>query len=289
MKKAIKKAIENGLLLLNKKAVFLSDTHLGAGDNADESVNVQHLIFHALKYYYKNGYTVVLLGDSFELAETHDIEKIKNVHDDVMWILSELHNNGQLVVVKGNHDYKLNEKLLGTRESQYDGSRIDFLKDVKVYDSVNIVLPYQTKSIVAMHGNQYFWRYSSWFNKLLVWLGPLWKKYQLHFKDYHIAEYTGWQDADKCQKYFNELGKEKDIHFVIGHTHKTNFKMSNLTDCGSFGCMPRCVTCVEFEPYTYDTIKIKNDIRLNTCKFAEEVEDNGNVVVKRSILGTQNP
>lgn len=288
VKKCIKKAIKNAFEIGNKKIVFLSDTHLGANDNADETVNVQHLIFYALKYYYKNDYIVVLLGDTFEMAETHSIEKIKNAHDDIMWILSELHNDKRLVIVKGNHDYKLSEKLLGTRESQYDGSRIEFLKDIKVYDAVKVILPYQTKSVIAMHGNQYFWKYSSWFNKFLVWLGPLWKKYQLHCKDFHIAEYTGWQKADKCQKYFNELGKEKDIHFVIGHTHKTNFKMENLTDCGSFGCMPRCVTCVEFIPDTYDTIKIKNDIKLNTYKFAEEVEDDGKVVVKRTLLGTQN-
>lgn len=280
--KYVEKALKNSKILDPKndeKFVIVSDTHLGAGDNADESLNVQHLIFYALDQYYKKGYTLILNGDSWELAETHDIEKIKDVHDDIMWILSEFHNDGRLIIVKGNHEEQLTSKMLQYRKSQYDGQQISFLRDVELYDSVQI------GDITILHGSQFFKRYSSWLNKVIVWLGPLWKKCQLFFKDYHTAEYTGWQDTVECQTYFSELGKKLKKHFIIGHTHKCNFKLENCTDCGSFGCMPRCITAVEYYP---DRKNIDNLITVKWAVTPRNLELNqGVMVVSKSTLGRQ--
>lgn len=267
MNKWTKKALENNHLIKNaEKVAFVSDMHLGLADNADESLNVQHIIFWALKYYLRNNYTVVLLGDNWELAESHNIEKIKSAHDDIMWVLGELSNFNQLIIVRGNHDYKLNIDNFLTRTSQYDGKVVPFLReDTPIVDSVSF------NNIIAMHGHQYFFQYNGIMNKILVWFGPLWKWYQLHFKDFHISEHTGWQDANKCQEYFNSLGKELDKIFIIGHTHKTCFVLDHMRDTGSFGCMPRCSTAVEV---TSDGIE--------TIKFAEQADDNGRISIVRT-------
>jgi len=280
--KYVERALKNSNILDPKngeKFVIVSDTHLGAGDNADESLNVQHLIFYALSQYFKQGYTLVLNGDNWELAETHDIEKIKNAHDDIMWILSEFHNDGRLILIKGNHEEHLTPKKLRYRKSQYDGQQIDFLKDVELYESTQI------KDLVVLHGSQFFSKYHSWFNKVLMALGPIWKKWQLFFKDYHIAEYTGWQEADRCQTYFSELGKKLNKHFVIGHTHKCNFKLDNCTDCGSFGCMPRCITAVEYYP---DRKNFDNLITVKWAVIPKDLELNqGVMVTSKTVIGSQ--
>lgn len=280
--KYVEKALKNSKILdpeKVKKLVIVSDTHLGAGDNADESLNVQHLIFYALDQYFKKGYTLILNGDNWEIAETHNIEKIKNAHDDIMWILSEFHNDGRLIVIKGNHEEHLTSKMLQYRKSQYDGQQISFLKDVKIYDSAQI------GDIVILHGSQFFSICSSWFNKILMALGPLWKKWQLFFKDYHIAEYTGWQDTVKCQTYFSELGKKLKKHFIIGHTHKCNFKLEKLTDCGSFGCMPRCITAVE---YYSDRKNLDNIVTVKWAVTPKDIELNqGLMVTAKTTIGSQ--
>ena len=269
MKKWVKKALQNIYVINNsEKVAFISDMHLGISDNADESLNVQHIIFWALKYYLRNDYTVVLLGDTWEMAENHNIEKIKNAHDDIMWAFEELDKEKRLIIVKGNHDYKLDHNLLKERTSQYDGKVISFLSENNpIVDSVAL-----GDNIIALHGHQYFFRYNGFLNKLLVLFGPLWKWYQLHCKDFHITEHTGWQDADNCQKYFNQLGEESDKTFIIGHTHKSSFKLSNLRDAGSFGCMPRCCTAVE----------VTSDGGIETIKFAEYANDNGQLQIIRT-------
>lgn len=269
MNKYVEKALKNNINIDSEKIVFISDMHLGTGDNADETINVQHLIFHALTKYNEEGYKVVLLGDTFELAENHDIEKIKNAHDDIMWILSEINNKGNLIVVRGNHDYMLNSKMLSKRISQYDGKEIDFLTNVPIVDSVLV-----GDKIIALHGNQFFKRYSCWINKIIVKLGSFWKKWQLFFKDYHIAEYTGWQEADECQKSFSVYGLTIDKFIIIGHTHKCNFNLPKFSDCGTFGCMPRCITAAEYI-----------DNKVNVVKWSEVIKYNGDVIVEKNILG----
>jgi UDP-2,3-diacylglucosamine pyrophosphatase LpxH len=95
--KFIQKEIDKGnTLVLDKtyntdKIVVFSDWHLGTGGNNDDSLKNCLYIFEALKYYYENNYLVILLGDTFELAEKNDIEDIKNIHEDIMWILTDIY------------------------------------------------------------------------------------------------------------------------------------------------------------------------------------------------------
>ena len=122
MKKLTDKYIQNEInngntLILNEKdkVAVLSDWHLGTGGNNDNSLKNILYIFEALKYYYENNYTVILLGDIFEIAEKNNIENIKNIHENIMWILTQIYLKNNLVYVRGNHDMYLKEKQLKDR------------------------------------------------------------------------------------------------------------------------------------------------------------------------------
>lgn len=97
--KFIQKEIDDGntLVLDNKfntrKIVIFSDWHLGTGGNNDNSLKNCLYIFEALKYYNENNYLVILLGDTFELAEKkqhrghkehtrgHNVDSDGNLHE----------------------------------------------------------------------------------------------------------------------------------------------------------------------------------------------------------------
>ena len=44
------------------------------------------------------------------MAEKNNIEDIKNIHEDIMWILSEIYYKNNLIIIRGNHDAYLKEK-----------------------------------------------------------------------------------------------------------------------------------------------------------------------------------
>lgn len=266
--KRITKRIKNIFISdTDRKYVFMSDMHLGELDNADQTVFTKHIILYALKKYWNDGYTVVLLGDTFELAEQHNIEKIKNAHADIMDVLHELFKKNQLIIIRGNHDAKLKPVNLYYRTSQTDGKTIEFLKDVIIYDAALI-----NDEILAVHGHQNSWFYSSWFNNILLWLGPIWRKWQFSHADFHQQEATGWEAADKFDNEWDEYGMKADKYIVAGHSHKCNSKAYYI-NAGTAGTMQRCITCVEFA-----------DNRISTVKYQEQADMNGIMVINKTDL-----
>ncbi len=90
-KKRLDRAFENVPVLPlaeNSRYVLFSDCHRGNGTHNDNFLKNQHLYFAALKHYYREGYTYIELGDGDELWENRDMEQIKEIHNDVFWLLS---------------------------------------------------------------------------------------------------------------------------------------------------------------------------------------------------------
>ena len=50
------------------KIIFFSDCHRGDGSWSDEFDDNQDIFFHALNYYFKQGYTYIEVGDGEELC-----------------------------------------------------------------------------------------------------------------------------------------------------------------------------------------------------------------------------
>lgn len=59
-----------------RKYVLFSDCHRGNGTNNDNFLKNQHLYMAALRYYAKNQYTYIELGDGDELWENRKMEQI---------------------------------------------------------------------------------------------------------------------------------------------------------------------------------------------------------------------
>ena len=63
--------------------VLFSDCHRGNGTNNDNFLKNQHLYMAALRYYLKNQYTYMELGDGDELWENRKMEQIAEVHGEL--------------------------------------------------------------------------------------------------------------------------------------------------------------------------------------------------------------
>jgi hypothetical protein len=60
----------------SSKFIFFSDCHRGDNSWADNFSPNQLLMFHALTYYYDQGYTYIEVGDGDELWENRDFRTI---------------------------------------------------------------------------------------------------------------------------------------------------------------------------------------------------------------------
>lgn len=266
--KYFKQARKNCLLLDSSKVVVFSDWHLGTGNYDDEAMKNNLFLFQALKYYCDNNYKVIMLGDTFELARNKNIEDIKCVHDDLMWLFKEIYNKGNLIIVKGNHDAYLKEKDLRQRLDTYTKKNIDFLKDIKLSDSV-----FLNNKYLMLHGHQYHWKFQGWFNRLVNFVC----RYDIfHTEKWFIDDPTktslGYEEADKTDKILKAYADKHGFVVVAGHTHSVKM-LNNYYNVGA-GILNRCISCIEV---------VDNSPKV--YKWSTIVENDGICKIKRTLLG----
>lgn len=244
--KKIEKALNNKKIFYdktgsNKYAIF-SDLHLGVGNSNDNALKNALFTFEALKYYYENDYIVILNGDTFELAENKDIENIKCAHENIMWILSKLHEYGHLIIIYGNHDARLTDDMLLLRKFSYTKHEEPFLTDVHLYDSVIIE---SDQKYIIMHGHQVIWRYQPLINKIMNFIiRTLWAPLEKFLLKDPTSETAGFEDNNEVDQPFMEYGKANNAIMICGHTHSVQLEKDHYYNIGG-GTMPRCITCGE--------------------------------------------
>ena len=274
--KFIQKEIDDGntLVLDNKfntrKIVIFSDWHLGTGGNNDNSLKNCLYIFEALKYYNENNYLVILLGDTFELAEKNSIEDIKNIHEDIMWILTEIYMKNNLVIVRGNHDAYIKEKDVKDRMFSYTKKRIDMFPNIRFYDSVKFNTGKKTYFI--MHGHQYSKKYMK-FNRIICWiLRYIYSPLEMYILKDPTGEMSAFGDTSGPTKLFSEMAVKNNMDIICGHMHTVSMNYPRYYNVGS-GVLPRCITCGEI---------INGDFFM--YKWSTVVEE-GIMTIKKTLLG----
>lgn len=265
--KFIQKEIDNGdTLVLNNnyntdKIVVFSDWHLGTGGNNDNSLKNCLYIFEALKYYNEHNYLVILLGDTFEVAEKNDIEDIKNIHENIMWILTEIYLKDKLILVRGNHDAFLKEPKLKDRMFSYTKKRIDLFPNIKFYNSVKFDT--NKKTYFMMHGHQYSRKYK-YFNKIICFfLKYIYSPLELYLLKDLTGELSAFEDNNKPSKLFSEVAIKNNVDIICGHLHTVSMDYPRYYNVGS-GILPRCITCGEivdgkFSMYKWSTV-VENEV-----------------------------
>lgn len=237
------------------KFIFFSDCHRGDNSFADEFANNRNIYFHALKQYYKEGFSYIELGDGDELWEHIHFEPIFEAHKNVYKLLREFHLDQRLHMIWGNHDmvYKDPEYVqehLSTYFEPIDAKDKELFSGITYHES--IILKHRTtgQEIFLLHGHQAdTWNYTFWrVGRFLVRI--LWKPLQV----WGIADPTSpaknYKELIRVEKRIKKwILEHKLLITVMGHTHRPRFpEPGDIPLFNDGSCVhPRSITGIEIE------------------------------------------
>lgn len=264
----------------SSKFVLMSDCHRGDGDLSDGFSKNQDIYFYALKYYLKNKYTYIELGDGDELWENKRIGEIMETYSNIFWILSEFYKKGRLYFIFGNHDMvKKDDKYIKNNFCDFFDERkeeyITLFKNIKFYESIILKKKESKNEIFLIHGHQgdfindKLWKLSRFFVRY-VWK-PL-EKYGVRDPTRTAKNY---KKKKMIEKRFAQWIKEEKGMVVTGHTHRPMFpEVGELPYFNDGSCVhPRCITAIEIRCGMIELVK--------WCISARE---DGTLAIQKSVL-----
>ncbi|MEK6153295.1 metallophosphoesterase [Flavobacteriaceae bacterium 3-367] len=247
----------------SSKFIFFSDCHRGDNSFADDFANNRNIYYHALKHYFKTGFTYCELGDGDELWENLSFEPIFEAHKNIFMLLKEYHKAGRLHMIYGNHDmvYRKPDYVKKHLYSYFDPKEereTDLLADL-IYEEALVLRHRETRQEVFLtHGHQAdFMNYHGWrFNRFLVRI--LWKPLQV----WGIADPTSpaknHKELIKVEKRVKRWILQNKLKItVIGHTHRPRFpEPGDIPFFNDGSCVhPRSITGIEMENGEISLIK----------------------------------
>jgi predicted phosphodiesterase len=205
--------------LQDGKFIILSDHHKGGRDLADDFRLSEENYLAALDYYYKNGYTLINIGDCEELWENTPNTVLEK---NRLALLEEAKflQSGRYYRTFGNHDL----------EWKYLVPQTLFLRPIfgpkfKIYEGLVLQTTYNnaTYSILLTHGHQGDKKSDG--NPLSTWIvAAIWTPIQrfLEISINTIAD--SFELVDEHNIYMYQWSATKrNLLFISGHTHKPVF------------------------------------------------------------------
>lgn len=278
---------ENGFTLDfddDSKIVFMSDIHRGDGTYSDSLLPNRNIYITALKYYLKNNYTYIEVGDGDELWKNKNYNEIAYCYDDVFKIFNKFRKKENIYCIYGNHDFikkqqnfkSKQEKALRKIGADYGEEFIKFINEMNFYPGINMMYtPIQEKFLV-IHGNQLdFYNNEIWkINEFLV-------RYIWRF----LSGVAGFKDPARSAKSktkrsrvdieIESWARDNCTMILCGHTHNSRFPGMYDPPYFNDGCCiyPYSITAIEIE---------KGKIRL--VKWWINAQDTGSLWVTRKII-----
>lgn len=245
------------------KFILFSDCHRGDNSFADEFANNRNIYFHALQYYFKEGFAYCELGDGDELWENLHFEALFEAHKNVYLLLREFHLQERLHLIWGNHDmiYKnpaYVQKYLSHYFDPVDASEKELFKGIAYHEALVLKHEETGQELFLTHGHQAdWWNYTFWrWGRFMVRI--LWKPLQV----WGIADPTSpaknYRELIRIERRIKRwiLGNEQRIT-IAGHTHRPRFPAPGEIPFFNDGsCVhPRSITGIEIEKGAISLIK----------------------------------
>lgn len=285
--KELNKIYENGFNLdfdNQSKIVLISDVHRGDGTYSDSLLPNRNIYITALKYYLKNDYTYIEVGDGDELWKNKNFNEIAYFYDDIYKIFNKFSKKKNIYCIYGNHDFvkrqknfkQKQEKALRKIGADYGDEFIKFINNNEYYSGINLMYKPLKEKILVTHGHQIdFWNNEMWrINEFLV-------RYIWRF----LNGVAGFKDPTSSAKSktkrsrvdikLQNWARDNCTMIICGHTHNSRFP--DLYDPPYFndGCCvyPSAITAIEIE---------KGKIEL--VKWIIDAQDTGSLCVTRKII-----
>lgn len=265
----------------DSRIVILSDCHRGDSSFADEFAANRNIYYHAVKQYYKDGFTYFELGDGDELWENLRFSDIFEAHKNVFMLLKKFHDEGRYFPLYGNHDqvYK-NPKIV---KKHYDSwldpniqRQVPFMPGLRYEEAY--ILKHQTtgQELFMVHGHQAdWWNYTFWrVGRFMV--RALWRPLQVVGISDPTSPAKNNKELFKVERRTKEWIRAKNNLFTItGHTHRPRFpEPGQLALFNDGSCVhPRSITGLEI---------VNGQIAL--IKWNVETTDEGYLKIIRKVL-----
>ncbi|MAQ76697.1 MAG: serine/threonine protein phosphatase [Aquimarina sp.] len=265
-KSRLDRAFKNALVVPfddTSKFIFFSDCHRGDNSFADDFANNRNIYYHALKHYYKEGFTYCELGDGDELWENISFKTIFRAHKNVYELLQLFFRENRLHMIWGNHDMVYRnpdyvKKTLSYYFDQKTRQELPLFPDIQYHEAVLLKHSDTGQCIFLLHGHQAdFMNYVGWrFHRFLVRV--LWKPLQVIGISDPTSPAQNFKETIKVERRLKKWILQNNNQFtIVGHTHRPRFPEVGeplLFNDGS--CVhPRSITGIEIENGNITLIK----------------------------------
>lgn len=247
----------------HSRFILFSDCHRGDNSFADDFANNRNIYFHALRHYYREGFSYLELGDGDELWENRSFESIFEAHKNVYQLLRQFHLERRLYPIWGNHDmvYK-DPRYVEAHLSSYfepiEGREKELFEGIRFEEGIILKHTGSGQELFLCHGHQAdWWNYTFWrWSRFLVRV--LWKPLQV----WGIADPTSparnYKELIRIERRIKKWIADREMRLtIIGHTHRPRFPEPGeipLFNDGS--CVhPRSITGLEIENGAISLIK----------------------------------
>lgn len=264
----------------SSKFVMMSDCHRGDGNLGDNFFKNQDIYYYALKYYYKNNYTYIELGDGDELWEVSKITDIMETYSNIFDILSEFHKKKRLYFIYGNHDMvKKNNKFVEHKCRSYFNrdkeKNISLFENIKIHEALVLKEKERDNNILLIHGHQGdFINYKLW-RVTRFFVRYIWRMLEIYGVNDPTSAAKNYKRKKSIEKKFIEWAKERKTLVVVGHTHRPMFpEVGEVPYFNDGSCIhPRCITAIEI-----------NNGCIQLVKWCISAREDGTLAIIRSVL-----
>jgi predicted phosphodiesterase len=190
------------------KVLIISDFHMGSGKRDDFQVNSEIVINILEKYYFENGWYLILNGDIEELAK-FSLSEIRASWAEMYKVLDLFAAEGRLYKTLGNHD----EDLIFEKGYPYP-----------LYNAIRIetgLIP-----IYVYHGHQSSRVYTSFNNLIRLSLRYLLKPFGIR----NISSARNPHRRFSVERKAYNFSLSNNCISIIGHTHRSLFESLSRFD-----------------------------------------------------------
>lgn len=260
------KAYENAKVIDfddSSKFIFFSDCHRGDNTFADDFANNRNTYFHALKQYYKGGFTYCELGDGNELWENTQFKTVFEAHKNIFLLLKQFYDDNRLYLIYGNHDMVYSDPKVVKKD--YDtwldpnlGEKVPFMPGLVYHESIILKHKNTGQKIFIAHVHQAdWWNYIFWkWSRFMVRV--VWRPLQVVGISDPTSPAKNNTELIKIERRTKKWIANKNNQFTItGHTHRPRFpEPGDLAYFNDGSCVhPRSITGIEIENGAITLIK----------------------------------
>ncbi|MBS3742467.1 MAG: metallophosphoesterase family protein [Candidatus Cloacimonetes bacterium] len=207
----------------NRKYVIFSDLHLGDGGGADDFIHNRQTMLKALEYYYKNDFTLILLGDIEEFWQ-FDFATVKKQYDDNVYSKMREFGNDRVYRVFGNHDYEWHyPQDPAMADPKYAQGAPEALKLKYGKGEAKILLVHGHQGNIESDKN-------SWISKFVVrgfkQVEPIARFLGL----YGHPSATKSQVTEDYERIMYGWAKENEVILICGHSHRAIFAAKSYAE-----------------------------------------------------------